>query len=287
MLPSTRMARRLPFRGKRKAQAYVALRSALGRRRKNAAPSVILARIRCVGIMTSVQPLRQSRLKAPMILVHYLDNSRAHRILWLLEELELDYEVKTYRRGSDMRAPDSLRQVHPLGKSPVLEDGGKVYAESGAIIEYLLDTYGNGRLRPVAGTDAYRRYLYWLHYAEGSAMPLLLLKLLFTRLPGQMPWLLRPVAAAMSKGVRAKLIDPQLRDHLVYWETELKREGFFAGGDLTGADIAMSFPVEAAMSRADAAGDTPAIRAFLEAIRKRPAYRKALEKGGAYVYARS
>lgn len=222
-----------------------------------------------------------------MIIVHYLENSRAHRILWLLEELELPYEVKTYKRGSDMRAPKSLKQVHPLGKSPVIEDRGTVYAESGAIIEYLLDTYGEGRLRPEKGTDSYRRYLYWLHYAEGSAMPLLLLKLLFSRLPSQMPFFLRPVAGMISKGVAAKLIDPQLIDHVAYWEAELSRDGYFAADMLTGADIAMSFPVEAAMSRADGVGETKAIRRFLDTIRARPAYQRALEKGGAYIYARS
>ncbi|MEH3109278.1 MAG: glutathione S-transferase [Agrobacterium cavarae] len=222
-----------------------------------------------------------------MIIVHYLENSRAHRILWLLEELELPYEVKTYKRGSDMRAPKSLKQVHPLGKSPVIEDRGTVYAESGAIIEYLLDTYGEGRLRPGKGTDGYRRYLYWLHYAEGSAMPLLLLKLLFSRLPSQMPFFLKPVAGMISKGVAAKLIDPQLIDHVAYWEAELSRDGYFAADMLTGADIAMSFPVEAAMSRADGVGETKAIRRFLDTIRARPAYQRALEKGGAYIYARS
>lgn len=222
-----------------------------------------------------------------MITVHYLENSRAHRILWLLEELGLDYEVKTYKRGPDMRAPRSLKDIHPLGKSPVIEDGGKVYAESGAIIEYLLDTYGKGAFRPQPGTDAYRRYLYWLHYAEGSAMPLLLLKLLFSRIPGEVPFLFRPVATLISKGVAGKLVDPQLADHTAYWDSELARDGFFAGSELTGADIAMSFPVEAAMSRADGAGERPAIRHYLEAIRARPAYQRALTKGGAYVYSKS
>ncbi|NTJ42903.1 glutathione S-transferase [Agrobacterium larrymoorei] len=222
-----------------------------------------------------------------MITVHYLENSRAHRILWLLEELGVDYEVKTYQRGPDMRAPRSLKAIHPLGKSPVIEDGGRIYAESGAIIEYLIDTYGQGQFRPENRTDDYRHYVYWLHYAEGSAMPLLLLKLLFSRLPGQMPFFLRPVASLISKGVAAKLIDPQLTDHLNYWEDHLARHGFFAGSELTGADFAMSFPVEAAMSRADGLDNKPAIRKFLQTIRARPAYRRALEKGGAYIYSDS
>lgn len=222
-----------------------------------------------------------------MITVHYLENSRAHRILWLLEELGVDYDVKTYARGPDMRAPKSLKAVHPLGKSPVIEDGGKVYAESGAIIEYLLDTYANGAFRPEHGTDAYRRYVYWLHYAEGSAMPLLVMKLLFSRIPRQVPFFLRPVANMISKGVASQFVDPQLADHTAYWESELAKDGLFAGGELTGADFAMSFPVEAAMSRVDGVTDRPAIRRYLETIRARPAYQRALKKGGAYVYANS
>ena len=222
-----------------------------------------------------------------MISVHYLDNSRAHRILWLLEELGLDYEVKVYARGSDMRAPKNLKDVHPLGKSPVIEDGGKVYAESGAIIEYLIDTYGKGALKPQQGTDAYRRYVYWLHYAEGSAMPLLVMKLVFSRIPGQVPFFLRPVATMISKGVASKFVDPQLKDHVAFWESELSKDGLFAGSELSGADIAMSFPIEAAMSRVDGVNGQPAIRRYLETIRARPAYQRALKKGGAYVYAKS
>eukprot|EP01035_Chromulina_nebulosa_P060756 gene60755-biopygen44041 len=120
-----------------------------------------------------------------MITVHYLDNSRAHRILWLLEELGLDYEVKIYHRGPDYRGPETLKAVHPLGKSPVIEDKGKVIAESGAIMEYLVGTYGGESLRPGEGTDERLRYIYWMHYAEGSAMPLLVMKLIFARIPGQ------------------------------------------------------------------------------------------------------
>ncbi|UHS57098.1 glutathione S-transferase [Agrobacterium vaccinii] len=222
-----------------------------------------------------------------MITVHYLENSRAHRILWLLEELGLDYEVKTYKRGPDMRAPKSLKSVHPLGKSPVIEDGGKIYAESGAIIEYLIDTYGKGAFRPQPGTDDHQRYVYWLHYSEGSAMPPLLLKLLFSRIPGQVPFFLRPVASMISKGVMGKLVDPQLADHTAYWDNELAATGYFVGHELSGADIAMSFPVEAAMSRAEGMEGRKAIRRYLETIRARPAYQRALKKGGAYVFANS
>ena len=223
-----------------------------------------------------------------MIIVHYLNNSRAHRILWLLEELGLAYEVKTYQRGPDMRAPASLKAVHPLGKSPVIEDGGRIIAESGAIIEYLIETYGEGKgLKPAAGTDEALRYRYWLHYAEGSAMPLLLLKLLFLRLPGQLPFFLRPVANLIAKGVQSKLVDPQLADHLAFWNSELARDGWFAGSAFSAADIAMSFPVEAGLTRMKEMGEIGAVRRYLDAIRARPAYQQALKKGGQYDYATS
>ncbi|MDO1582378.1 glutathione S-transferase family protein [Rhizobium oryzicola] len=221
-----------------------------------------------------------------MIIVHYLNNSRAHRILWLLEELGVEYQVKTYERGPDLRAPASLKAIHPLGKSPVIEDDGKVIAESGAIIEYLIETYGAGRLKPAAGTPEALRYRYWLHYAEGSAMPLLLLKLLFLRIPAQLPFFIRPFGKMIAQGVQAKLVDPQLKDHLAFWNGELAREGWFAGGEFSGADIAMSFPVEAGMTRMQAEGDISAVRHYLDAIRARPAYQRAIERG-AYIYTKS
>ncbi|PPJ46055.1 glutathione S-transferase [Rhizobium sp. KAs_5_22] len=222
-----------------------------------------------------------------MIIVHYLENSRAHRILWLLEELGVPYDINVYRRGSDMRAPASLKAVHPLGKSPVIEDGGKVIAESGAIIEYLIDTYGGEAFRPVAGSDERLRYTYFLHYAEGSAMPLLVMKLVFAKLPSQVPLFIRPIAALIAKGAARSFIDPQLEDHVAFWESELARDGYFAGGEFSAADIAMSFPVEAAMSRMEQGRERPlsAVRRYLEAIRARPAYQRALARGGAYSYA--
>lgn len=221
-----------------------------------------------------------------MIIVHYLENSRTHRILWLLEELGVPYDINVYRRGADMRAPASLKAVHPLGKSPVIEDGGKEIAESGAIMEYLIDTYGGQELRPPAGTDERLRYTYFLHYAEGSAMPLLVMKLVFAKLPSQVPLLLRPIAALIAKGAGSKFLDPQLKDHVAFWESELGRDGYFAGASFTAADIAMSFPIEAGMSRfGEQATALPGIRSFLAAIRARPAYRRALTRGGAYDYA--
>lgn len=223
-----------------------------------------------------------------MIIVHYLDNSRAHRILWLLEELGLEYEIKHYKRGPDMRAPASLKKVHPLGKSPVIEDKGRIIAESGAIIEYLIDTYGEAaRLRPAPGTDERLRYTYWLHFAEGSAMPLLLMKLVFLRIPAQVPFFIRPIASMISKAVQDKLTDPQLADNVAFWNTELARGGWFAGSEFSAADIAMSFPVEAGMTRIGKMGEAGAIQAYLDRIRARPAYKRALERGGAYAYSNS
>ncbi|MDQ0454547.1 glutathione S-transferase family protein [Rhizobium paknamense] len=221
-----------------------------------------------------------------MITVHYLQHSRAHRILWLLEELGIDYQIRTYRRGADFRGPSELKAVHPLGKSPVIEDDGRIYAESGAIIDYLIDTYGGAGLKPEAGSEAYTRYRYWLHYAEGSAMPVLFLKIVIARMPRQVPWLLRPLARMISKAMVNGFIDPQVVDHLTFWESELSKDGFFTGSTLTGADIAMSFPVEAAMTELPKSFAIPAIRRYLDAIRARPAYKRALERG-AYIFASS
>ncbi len=219
--------------------------------------------------------------------VHYLEDSRAHRILWLLEELGLDYDIKTYKRGPDMRAPRELKNIHPLGKSPVLEEDNAVYAESGAITGYLIDRYDtSGAFKPAPGTENGERYRYWMHYAEGSAMPLLLQKLLFTMLPKRAPALIRPVARKISDTALDKMVDPQLADHLAFWESELGRDGYFAGPDFSAADIMMSFPVEAAADRAMENGPGPATAAYLKAIRARPAYQKAVEKG-AYRYSGS
>ena len=220
-----------------------------------------------------------------MITVHYLDNSRAHRVLWLLEELGLPYKVRRYSREADMRAPKALKTVHPLGKSPVIDDDGTVVAESGAIIEYLLGKYGEAGLVPPAGTPERERYRYWLHYAEGSAMPLIVMKLMFSALPAQVPGFLKPFAGMIARGASQKLIDPQMKDHVAFWNAELARDGWFAGESFSAADIAMSFPLEAGMRRMVYDGETGAIKQFLAAIRARPAYQRAVEKGGAYVFA--
>jgi glutathione S-transferase len=220
-----------------------------------------------------------------MIIVHHLNNSRSQRVLWLLEELGVPYEVKRYERDAEtMLAPVELRAIHPLGKSPVIADNGKIIAETGAIIDYLVETYGQGRLIPAAGTAERLRYTYWLHYAEGSAMTPLLLKLVFIALPTRAPALLRGLVKAIANGAQKGFIDPQLTAHIDYWDDELAKSPWFAGPDFTAADIMMSFPLEAAAARAGAGG-RPRVKAFLERIHARPAYRQALERGGPYDYA--
>ncbi|MGN2253026.1 glutathione S-transferase [Frateuria sp. GZRe12] len=219
-----------------------------------------------------------------MITVHHLDNSRSQRILWLLEELGLDYRVERYQRDpKTMLAPPALRAIHPLGKSPVVSDGGLLLAESGAIIEYLGDTYGAGTLMPPPGSDARRRCGYWLHYAEGSAMPPLLLKLVFSRVakaPG--PFFVRPFARAIAAKVQRTFVDPQIALHLDYLEGELGKSAWFAGEEFGVADIAMSFPLEAASARGGLDAGRPRLWAWLERIHARPAYGRALERGGEY-----
>jgi glutathione S-transferase len=220
-----------------------------------------------------------------MITVHHLNNSRSQRVLWLLEELGQRYEVKRYERDTKtMLAPKELKAVHPLGKSPVIGDNGKTIAETGAIIDYVLEKYGQGRLIPPAGSDDRLRYTYWMHYAEGSAMTPLLLKLVFSRLPQNAPALLRPIVSSIAGKANDRLADPQVRTHLDYWDNELSKAEWFAGNEFTAADIMMSFPLEAAAFRADAKS-RPMVKAFLERIHARPAYQAALKKGGPYDYA--
>jgi glutathione S-transferase len=217
-----------------------------------------------------------------MLTVHHLNNSRSQRVLWLLEELEQPYEIVRYQRQPDMRAPAGLRAIHPLGKAPILVDDGKVVAESGAIVEYLTETYGDGRLIPRPNTSERLRYTYWLHYAEGSAMPPLLLKLLFTLMPRRAPALLRPLVRKVSSQALMSLVNPQLKQHMAFWEEELSRTTWFAGDEFSAADIQMSFPLEAAAARAGLEQGHPRAMAFLDRIHARPAYKRALEKGGPY-----
>jgi len=219
-----------------------------------------------------------------MIIVHHLNNSRSQRVLWLLEELGVDYEVKRYERDKvTMRAPPALRQIHPLGKSPVVTDGANTLAESGAIVEYLTERYGNGRFIPPAGTPERLRYTYWLHYAEGSLMPPLLMKLVAARIANApMLFFARPIAKRIAGTLRSSFIDPQLKLHLDFLESELGKSEWFAGNDFTAADIQMSFPIEVAAARGGLNGDRPKLMAYLSRIHARPAYRRALEKGGPY-----
>jgi glutathione S-transferase len=219
-----------------------------------------------------------------MITVHHLNNSRSQRVLWLLEELGLSYEIKRYERDAKtMLAPPALREVHPLGKSPVVVDGGLTLAESGAIIEYLVERHGGGQLAPAPGTPARLRYTYWMHYAEGSAMSPLLLKLVFDRIEsGPMPFFVKPFARAIAQRAKSSFIVPQITRHLDYMESELAKFRWFAGDEFSAADIQMSFPLEAAAKRAGLGPSRPRLMDFLGRIHARPAYQRALERGGKY-----
>jgi glutathione S-transferase len=219
-----------------------------------------------------------------VITVHHLNNSRSQRILWLLEELELPYEVKRYERDAKtMLAPPELRAVHPLGKSPVISDGEVTLAESGAIVEYLASRYGNGNLIPKQDTPEHLRYIYWMHFAEGSMMPPLLMKLIFDRIEnGPMPFFVRPVARKISRTVKNAMILPNLQRSLDFMESELGKSAWFAGHAFSAADIQMSFPLEAASARGGLNEGRPKLWAFLKNIHARPAYLRALEKGGKY-----
>lgn len=219
-----------------------------------------------------------------MITVHHLNNSRSQRVLWLLEELGLPYQIQHYQRDATTSlAPESLRKIHPLGKSPVITDGNATVAESGAIVEYLLDQYGNGRLRPAVGTPERLRFTYWLHYAEGSAMTPLLLNLIFSRVArAPAPFFVRPIARAIADKVKQSFITPQIKLHLDYMEGELQKSAWFAGEEFSAADIQMSFPLEAAATRGGLDTTRPKLWDYLQRIHARPAYQRALEKGGPY-----
>ena len=219
-----------------------------------------------------------------MLVVHHLENSRSQRVLWLLEELGVPYEVRRYQRDPrTMLAPPELRQVHPLGKSPVISDGELTLAESGAILEYLADRYGGGRLAPLAGTPERLRYSYWMHYAEGSLMPPLLLKLVFDQVQkADMPFFIKPVARGIADRVRNTFVMPQIRTHLDYLEGELRGREWFAGPQFSAADVQLSFPLEAARARGGLDGQRPDLIGWLDRIHARPAYQRAVEQGGPF-----
>jgi glutathione S-transferase len=219
-----------------------------------------------------------------MITVHHLENSRSQRVLWLLEELELDYDILRYARDAKTSlAPPELAQIHPLGKSPVISDGRHVVAETGAIVEYLVDK-ADGALRPPPGSAAQRRWTYWLHFAEGSAMPPLVMALVFDRVKSApMPFFARPIAKAIAHHVMRSFVGPTLKRQFEFIESELAARRWFAGDAFSAADVMMSFPLEGAAARGLI--DTkrhPQTMQWLERIHARPAYQRALERGGPY-----
>jgi glutathione S-transferase len=226
-----------------------------------------------------------------MIVVHHLNNSRSQRILWLLEELGLEYEIKRYERDpKTMLAPPELKAVHPLGKSPVITDGDLVVAESGAIVEYLTARASDTdapRLVPAARTPARLRYTHFLHFAEGSMMSPLLLKLVFDKIESTpMPFFAKPIARGIAQKVKGTFVLPQIALQLGYLEAELAKHPWFAGEEFSAADIQLSFPLEAAASRGGLDAKYPNLTGFLARIHARPAYRRALERGGEYAYAK-
>lgn len=219
-----------------------------------------------------------------MIVLHHLNNSRSQRVLWLLEELGLPYRIEHHQRDpSTMLAPPSLQKVHPLGKSPVIVDGDLVLAESGAILEYLVERHGKGRLKPAPGSPEGLRYTYWMHFAEGSAMPPLLMKLVFDTIERKAPLLVRPIAAAIAGKAKAMIVTPNIKRHLDYMESELATRPWFAGPEFSVADIQMSFPLEASAARGGLDARYPKLTDFLARIHARPAYERALAKGGPLV----
>ncbi len=204
-----------------------------------------------------------------MLTVHHLNNSRSQRVLWLLEELGVPYQIERYQRDpKTMLAPPALKKVHPLGKSPVVTDGQATLAESGAIIEYLVERYGEGKFSPEPGTPSFLRYRYWLHYAEGSLE--------------KAPLLVRPIAKAISAAVHKRFITPNLTQHLDFLEGELATSNWFAGRSFSAADVQMSFPVEAAAARAGLNESRPKLMDWLRRIHARPAYQRALVQGGPF-----
>lgn len=219
-----------------------------------------------------------------MITLHHLENSRSQRILWLLEELGVDYEIKRYARDATTSlAPPELLDIHPLGKSPVITDGDVTVAESGAIIEYLVGKFDDGRLLPAPGTPQRLAYTYWMHYAEGTFMPLMIMSLIMGRIESApAPFFVRPIARGIVAKVRAGYLDPNLKRNLDFMESSLVGSTWFCGDQLTAADIQLSFAVEAAEVRSDLTVDYPHLHGFLESARARPAYQAALERGGPY-----
>ncbi len=219
-----------------------------------------------------------------MIIVHHLEHSRSQRILWLLEELSVDYEIVSHARDPRTSlAPSELLELHPLGKSPVIVDGDNKIAESGAIVEYLLDKFDNGHLRPAEDTPEFLQYRYWLHYAEGTFATLMMLSLMVNRIESApMPFFAKPVAKKIAGQIRSAYLDANVNRNIRFIDATLAASDWFCGDSLTAADIQMSFAVEAALARMTTADASPNLAAFRERISARPAYQRALEKGGPY-----
>lgn len=219
-----------------------------------------------------------------MLTIHHLENSRSQRILWLLEELGVDYDIKRYKRDRKTSlAPPELLAIHPLGKSPVITDGELTVAESGAIVDYLVNKYDNDQLLPAEGTPERRAYTYWLHYAEGTFAPLMITSLIMSRIEtAPMPFFVKPIAKGIVAKVRGGYLGQNIRRNLDFMEATLQKTIWFCGDAMTAADIQMSFAVEAAEVRTNLATDYPKLSSFLERMRALPAYQAALEKGGPY-----
>jgi glutathione S-transferase len=219
-----------------------------------------------------------------MLTIHHLENSRSQRILWLLEELGVDYDIKFYQRDRKTSlAPAELLEVHPLGKSPVITDGDVTVAESGAIIEYLVEHYDDGELLPPAGSPERLAYTYWLHYAEGTFMPLMIVSLIINRIEtASMPFFIKPIARGITARVRDSYLDANVKRNLDFMESTLGKTEWFTGDRISAADIQMSFPIEAAAVRTELSKEYPRLQAFLEKMQARPAYQAALEMGGPY-----
>jgi glutathione S-transferase len=219
-----------------------------------------------------------------MLLVHHLNNSRSQRVLWLLEELGLPYEIRHYKRQKNLRAPPELKAVDPLGKAPILQENDLTLTETGAIVDYIVETHARGRLVPAPGSAAYWQCRHFMHHAEGSAMPPLFMKLVFGEVPKRAPFFARGILKSAMGTLDHALVAPEIAAHLDHWSRALKGSGWFSGADFSVADIMMSFPVEAGASRLDYSRH-PVLRDFLARIHARPAFRTALERGGPYAYA--
>lgn len=219
-----------------------------------------------------------------MVVVHHLENSRSQRILWLLEELGIEYDVKRYNRDKKTSlAPPELRAIHPLGKSPVITDNGLVIAETGAVVEYLIDAYGNGRFKPAAGTPAFLQYRYWIHSAEGTYMPFFVMQLVLSMLTGPaVPFFIRPISKKLVGEIHKRFLGPNIKNNLDYMESVLAESEWFAGDELSGADFMMVFIAEAAQARGRVASDYPNIKSWLDKVHQRDGYQRGLERGGPY-----